>query len=279
MNTSRSLCSIALLLVAVSARAEDAFRFVIIGDRTGEVQSGVYESVWREVALQKPAFVLSVGDTIQGLHDASAETEWQQVQTILAPYRRLKLYLTPGNHDIWSTKSEALFRKHAGHAPSFSFDHGTAHFVVLDNSRAEQLAPDQMQFLEKDLQANAARPLKFIVSHRPSWILDVLFQNPKAPLHQLVKKYGVQYVVSGHVHQMLHMEFDGVTYLSMPSAGGHLRASRKYEDGWFFGYTVVQVRDSKAAFEVRELGQPHGTSRVTRLADWGKNGLATDRRQ
>jgi len=277
MSTSRSLCSIALLLIAFVAKAEDSFRFVIIGDRTGEVQSGVYEAVWRAVAAEKPAFVLSVGDTIQGLRDETAEAEWQQVEKILAPYRRLKLYLTPGNHDIWSARSEALFRKYAGHAASFSFDHGTAHFTVLDNSRSEQLSSAQMQFLEKDLQDNGERKLKFVVSHRPGWIFDVLFQNPKAPLHQLAKKYGVRYVVSGHVHQMLHMEFDGVTYLSMPSSGGHLRASKKYEDGWFFGYSVVHVRDAQAEFEVKELAKPHGAGRVTRLADWGKNGLAADK--
>ena len=56
------------------------------------------------------------------------------------------------------------------------------------------------------------------------------------PLHRLAKKYGVQYVIAGHVHEMLHFTLEGIEYVSMVSSGGHLRASGKYEDGWFFGY-------------------------------------------
>jgi hypothetical protein len=42
----------------------DSFRFVILGDRTGETQPSVYERVWQEAAAEDPAFVVSVGDSI-----------------------------------------------------------------------------------------------------------------------------------------------------------------------------------------------------------------------
>ena len=87
--------------------------------------------------------------------------------------------------------------------------------------------------------------MKFIVSHRPSWLFDVVLGNPDFAVHRMAKKYGVRYVIAGHVHQMLRLELEGVTYLSMASSGGHLRASKKYEDGWFFGYTVVDVRGKR----------------------------------
>src|SRR5664279_5338606 len=92
--------------LAVCAAPADNFHFVLLGDRTGEAQPGVYERVWRELAAAQPAFVLSVGDTIQGLHDDTAEGEWREVRRILEPYRRIPLYLAPGNHDIWSDASE-----------------------------------------------------------------------------------------------------------------------------------------------------------------------------
>jgi len=79
-------------------------------------------------------------------------------------------------------------------------------------------------------------------------------------------------VIAGHVHQLLHIELDGVTYLSMPSSGGHLRASGSYDDGWFFGYAVVEVRGGAATFQIRELPAPYGKGRVTSLADWGMLG-------
>jgi Icc protein len=92
-------------------------------------------------------------------------------------------------------------------------------------------------------------------------------------LHQLAKKYGAQYVIAGHVHQMLHVDLDGVMYASMASSGGHLRASRKYEDDWFFGYALVEVRGKDVRFRVKELKPPHGRGRVTSLQDWGVAGL------
>jgi hypothetical protein len=69
---------------------------------------------------------------------------------------------------------------------------------------------------------------------------------------------------------MLHADFDGVTYLSMPSAGGHLRASMKYEDGWFFAHTAVTVSGGEVKFQIEEI-KPEG--RVTGIADWGASGL------
>src|SRR5579863_4375692 len=98
-----------------AAPQSDSFQFVIVGDRTGEAEPGVYEHVWQEAAAEDPAFVVSVGDSIQGSNDATAEAEWRQFEQILTPYRRFRLFLTAGNHDIWSAHSAALFQKYATH--------------------------------------------------------------------------------------------------------------------------------------------------------------------
>src|SRR5580658_7446296 len=94
------------LLAMPGAATPESFRFVILGDRTGETQPGVYEQVWKEAAAENPAFVVTVGDTIQGMNDASAEAEWLEAGRILKPFRGYPLYLAPGNHDIWSEASE-----------------------------------------------------------------------------------------------------------------------------------------------------------------------------
>ena len=262
-----------LLLWAASAQPPDAFRFAIIGDRTGEAQPGVYERVWHDAAAENPAFVVGVGDTIEGLNDETADAEWQQVEKTLASWSRFPLYLAPGNHDIWSTRSEKLFQNYSGHPPHYSFDYAQAHFTVLDNSRSDQLSAAELTFLEEDLKEHNSQPLKFIVSHRPSWLLKAVLGDPNFRLHQIAKKYGARYTVAGHAHEMLHAELEGVDYISMASAGGHLRASGKYEDGWFFGYAVVDVKAKGAAIHIHELGAPYGQGRVTTLSDWGKAGL------
>lgn len=263
----------AAVLFLAAAPAPEAFHFVLLGDRTGETVRGVYEQVLADAASTDPAFIVTTGDTIQGLNDAAADLQWQQVEQILAPYRRYRLYLAPGNHDIWSGPSEKLFRQYAGHPPHYSFDYGRAHFTILDNSRSDQLSANELSFLEADLKAHAAQPVKFIVSHRPSWIFNALAGNTDFPLHRLARTYGVQYVIAGHLHEMLHFKLQGIEYISMPSAGGHLRGAGKYEDGWFFGYAAVDVsaidvQKSTVSFQIHQL---HG--RITTLNDWGPGGL------
>jgi Icc protein len=266
-----SAAALTMLLLAAAAQGPDSFRFVVLGDRTGEAEPGVYERVLKDAAAERPAFAVSVGDTIQGLHDETAEAEWQRAQQFWGT--RFPFYLAPGNHDIWSERSEKLFRKYAGHAPHYSFDYAQAHFTILDNSRSDELSAAELTFLEDDLKQHHEQPLKFIVCHRPSWILNAIIGDSNFRLHQIAKKYGAQFVISGHVHDMLHAELEGVDYISMVSAGGHLRASGKYADGWFFGYAVVDVDKKGVEFRIRELGSPYGQGRSTALKDWGAAGL------
>jgi predicted phosphodiesterase len=263
----------ALLLCSWGAPAADSFRFAVLGDRTGEAQSGVYEQVWAEVAAENPAFVVGVGDSIQGMSDAGAEAEWLQVSRIFQLFRRFPLYLAPGNHDVWSAVSERLFQQYAAHPLHYGFDYGRAHFTILDNSRSEELPARELLFLEADLKAHAGQPVKTIVMHRPSWLVDVALRNPNFALHQLARRYGVQYVVAGHIHQMLRLELEGVTYVSMASSGGQLRLSGLYQDGWFFGHALVEVHAQSFDFQIREAGPPRGQGGMTKLTDWGMAGL------
>jgi len=268
----------ALVLAALAQTVTPApFHFILLGDRTGEVQPGIWEQVWKQAAAENPAFFAGVGDTIQGGDDATAKSEWQQAERILAPYKRFPLYLAPGNHDVWSPVSAALFQQFTHHPLHYSFDYGPAHFTVLDNSTSDTLPAAEFAFLEADLRQHQAQPVKFVLSHRPSWLVDAVMRNTRAEFQQLAQKYGVRYVIAGHVHQMLHVDVENVTYLSLPSAGGHLRGSMQYEDGWFFGYTVVTVQGSDVTLRIQELGTPQGKARATTPADWGLTGLTKNR--
>ena len=266
--------STAASLAVQSTGTAPGFVFDIIGDRTGSAVAGVYEEVWREVDADHPEFVLTVGDTIEGGNDENAEKEWQKVMQILAPYRHYQIFFTPGNHDVWSLSSAITYKKYSERPLHYSFDFKQGHFTVLDNSRSDMLSAPQYAFLQKDLEEHATQPVKFIISHRPFWIYYVALGNPNFGLHQLAKKYGVKYVIAGHIHEMLHYELDGITYISEGSSGGHLRLDKAYEKGWFFQHTRVRVDQDRATFTIKEVAPPFGQSRVTRLDDWGPTGLA-----
>ena len=265
------LLAATVVLVAYAA-GPSGFQFVILGDRTGEPVAGVYREIWRELDHGHPDFVVSVGDTIQGGDDRTVDTEWRKILALLTPYRRYRIFFAPGNHDVWSDASAEAYEKYTRHPLHYSFDYRQAHFTILDNSRSDQLPAEEFAYLQKDLELHKNQPLKFIVSHRPSWILNAVLGNPGFPLHQLAKRYGVKYVIAGHIHQMLRFEVEGVTYLSMPSAGGHLRLEKQYDKGWFFAHTLVSVEGDSVSFEIKEAAPPYGESRVSKLTDWGVAG-------
>src|SRR5690349_1917466 len=202
-----------LILVAAGGLAAytgpgNEFHFVILGDRTGGAVPGVYEEAWRETNRDNPAFVISVGDTIQGGNDLTMDAQWQQVMHVLAPYRRYHLFLTPGNHDVWSVASAQAFEKYSKHPLNYSFDYKQAHFTVLDNSRSDGLSAEGRRYLQKDLQVPGQQPVTFVFSRRPSWILQAVLAEPVFRLRRLAERCGVRDVVAGHLHEMLHFAVD-----------------------------------------------------------------------
>jgi Icc protein len=259
-----TLVSFVLLLLAgiLLWPSPAGFRFVVLGDRTGDANQAIYEQVWKDLESEHPDFVLNVGDTIQGLNDATAQTEWERLQLFwTSAHPGLKQYFTPGNHDIWSDASRRIYEAQTKHPACYGFDFQGAHFTILDNSGSFDLSQQQMQFLESDLQRNQTKNPKFVSFHQPFWLIPLMLQSSEFPFHQLAKKYGVKAVFSGHGHQFLRMERDGIVYLEAGSAGAKLKG-QGFAHGWFFGNTVVDVSPSSVRMAIHETGPPYGESRT-----------------
>ena len=145
------LCFLAVFIaVGVSLgqmKESTDFRFAILGDRTGEAQPGVYEEALREANISHPDFIINVGDSIEGGNDGSVDMEWQQFFKSTAPLSPGRMFFTPGNHDVWSAVSAKAYQQYTKHALHYSFDFKQAHFTVLDDSRSDQLSPDEIAYL------------------------------------------------------------------------------------------------------------------------------------
>ncbi len=248
---------IALLMVAAGCAFAE-LRFAIVGDRTGGADAGVYEQVWREIAGEHPAFVINVGDTIEGLHDEHAEAEWRALRPLWARYAALPKYFTPGNHDVWSPLSAKVYERETGHATFYSFTfQNQVHITVLDNGRDNTLSGAQLRFLEGDLKAAPAGVPRMIFFHVPFWILPLSFRSGAFELHRIAKQYGVAAVVSGHGHQFLKLERDGIQYLEAGSSGASLQrgfsSGQGAAEGWFYGWTLCTVQGGKVQLAWREL--------------------------
>ncbi len=266
-----------------SGPAPSDFHFAIIGDRAGSPEPGVYERAWYEINLFSPAFVINVGDTIRGGGDDSKiDEQWLEAKAILDPFRHIPFYYIPGNHDIWSEASRRAYIRESGRPCHYSFNHGPLHVTVLDNSQAGDGAlPDaELQFLERDLAAHKAQPLKLVVFHKPFWIEPVAQGRTDFPLHRLARKYGVTHIVSGHGHRFVHMVHDGVDYMEVGSSGGTMRGKlvrgEGFAQGCFYHYVLAHVRNGRLDFVVKELPPPHGQARFFPASDWDAKGPRFD---
>jgi UDP-2,3-diacylglucosamine pyrophosphatase LpxH len=281
--TKRTLAgtlTLALLGGVVVTRAvtepKNDFRFSIIGDRTGGATPEIYGRVWREVDLLHPDFVINVGDTIQGGSDERARQEWAELRPIWARYSHYPHYFTPGNHDVWSEVSRQIYEQESGRKPYYSFNYQDAHFVVLDNSRTTDLSQEQLDFLERNLEANKHRRPKFVFFHRPFWIPLLMLGNTEFRLHQLCKKYGVEHVISGHGHQFVRIVRDGIAYMEVGSSGGTMERAlaqgHGFREGRFYHHVWGRVKGGKVYFTVKEIDGAKGAGRMFRAEDWDEKG-------
>ena len=82
----------------------DDFSFIVVGDRSGRPEKGVFEDAVRKINQLNPDFVMSVGDFIPGgcMEDMSEEffrRQWRAFEAMLEPCEP-PFFRVPGNHDI-----------------------------------------------------------------------------------------------------------------------------------------------------------------------------------
>jgi predicted MPP superfamily phosphohydrolase len=104
-----------LLLILTSfiyADAEDSFKFIVVGDRTGGHVEGIFEEVINEVKLLKPDFTMCVGDLIEGYTEdtMTIHAQWDTVINIVKELP-CKFYYVVGNHDINNENDRKIYER------------------------------------------------------------------------------------------------------------------------------------------------------------------------
>ncbi len=210
------------MLLTVSSILAMPVRFAIIGDRTGGHQEGIYEQIVSAVENEKPEFVITVGDQIEGYTEdtATLSQQWQEYKSVVSGLS-MPLYLIPGNHDISTSSQLGPYLDNAGQ-PYYSFDHKGMHFVVLDASRWESgdsLPAEQLEWLAADLKQSENARQTFVFYHKPFWYGTTTDGRPDT-LHRLFVKYGVDAVFCGHLHEYFSGTYDSIRYTVVGSSGG-----------------------------------------------------------
>jgi 3',5'-cyclic AMP phosphodiesterase CpdA len=211
----KSIFVILCLTVFLSAKSDEAFRFVVVGDRTGSAVDQVFEEIIDEIKLLDPDFVMCVGDLIEG-YDTDTTVMYAQWDSILATIETLpcKFYFAPGNHELQNETDRAIYEEKTSFKLYYSFNYGNSHFIILDNSMTywtppQEMGTEQLTWLEKDLEKHKQMDNIFVFYHIPTYIY-ALSENRTDTLAQIFEKYGVDAVFTGHHHEYSYLNRNNI---------------------------------------------------------------------
>lgn len=229
---------------AEPAVKSDDYKFVIIPDKKGGVENGVFDLAVQEINRIAPDFVITVGDLIEGfVSDVSyAVPMWEdfmgRLEKLDAPF-----FFVGGNHDLTTQAQTDDFKRRFG-ASYYSFSMGPDLFLVLDSEEhgGRDISPEQVEYFRNILDGWEGRHI-YLFMHSPLWYprnhggyeeVDSMLQ-------------GHQYTVfTGHTHTYYMEERGGMEYYVLATAGGESEL-RGAEVGEMDHYMLVSARDGKPA--------------------------------
>ena len=178
------------------------FTFGVVGDTAG---SKAKTTVRDRMLAGGLDLVVSTGDMIY-----ASGTLAEQDPQFFKPYKDLirKMVFWPvmGNHDYVTNRGAPWIQVHytpannAAHSEQYySFDHGNAHFAVIDSDQSTSKGSPQYVFLSQDLAASTA-PWKFVFFHHAIYVSSGANSTIRSNLTPLFDASHVDIVFMGHVH-------------------------------------------------------------------------------
>ena len=211
--------------------ADDDFHFVIVSDRTGGARPGVFESAIPKVNLLEPAFVVSVGDLIEGYTEdqAQIDKEWDEFERFVADFEAPFFYVA-GNHDMNNAVMAETWQARFG--PSYyRFVYKDVLFLVLNSelfgmvSEPDTPVPgpwtqaEQLAFVERTLDQFPDPRWTIVLVHQPLWDYrdGVRGDWPKVEALLGERDYTV---FAGHFHRYVKHIRNDRKYITLATTGG-----------------------------------------------------------
>lgn len=201
----------------------------------------------------KPDVIFTGGDLIMDAFGAGfdrVKTQWDLFAKVLSDENGLPVEHCIGNHDVWSFDKRESSPEHKSKAGKQwacdvlsldktyrSFDRAGWHFIVLDSTHpapggyTAKLDEAQFEWLAEDLKRTPTKTPILVLSHIPIIAACAYFDGdnersgnwavPGAWMHidarrikdLFAKHPNVKCAISGHIHLVDEVVYNGVTYL------------------------------------------------------------------
>ncbi len=157
---------------------KNKFNFVVVTDRTGGERKGIWQKGIDKINLMQPAFVVSVGDLINGYTKDldKINTEWEEFNSFVKKLEMPFFYVV-GNHDYTNEVMENEWFKRFG-SDYYHFLYKNVLFICLNSEHGytalknPDLGEEQVKFVEKILKKNTNVDWTMIFMHQPLWLRE-----------------------------------------------------------------------------------------------------------
>ena len=209
--------------------AEADFHFAIVSDRTGGARPGVFASAIPKVNVLEPAFVVSVGDLIEGYTEdpAQIKREWDEFEGFVAGFETPFFYVA-GNHDMNNAVMAEAWRARFG--PSYyRFVYRDVLFLVLNSELFQMVGTkeslpgpwsqeEQLAFVEQTLAEFPDPRWTIVLVHQPLWDYPTVLDDWLRLEAMLGER---DYTVfAGHRHRYVRHVRNDRKYITLATTGG-----------------------------------------------------------
>jgi 3',5'-cyclic AMP phosphodiesterase CpdA len=206
---------------------------------------------------EKVDLILNGGDSIMDALSRDKSTvskQWNVWNKVLENECSLNMANCIGNHDIWGagSKDDALYGKSwaldslSMHKPYWSFDKSGWHFIILDSVQLKpeggyiaKLDEEQFDWLKSDLRKVDEKTPVLVMSHIPilsaaafldgeraiegNWNIPGSFVHidSRDIIDLFYKHKNVKVCLSGHLHLLDKVEYNGITFLCNGAVSGN----------------------------------------------------------
>lgn len=204
-------------------QGSDIFNFVVVSDRTGGHRARIFSQAVDQINLLQPAFVISVGDLIEGYTKEADKLggEWKEFQGYVSKLQ-MPFFYVPGNHDVSNPFQEKQWQERFGRR-YYHFVHRNVLFLMLcsDDPYAADggIGKEQIAYAQTALRENDGVRWTIVALHRPLWAQSNLDKNGWLEVEKALA--GRPYTVfAGHIHRYQKFVRQGMNYYQLATTGG-----------------------------------------------------------
>ena len=171
-------------------------------------------------APMRPEFLLHTGD----ISHLSRPAEFDTVDQVLKGAKVSQLFYVPGEHDVLGDDGKQYLDRYGKGTKGggwYSFDHKGVHFIGLVNvlnlkaGGLGSLGPEQLEWLEDDVEGLSASTPIVVFAHIPLWSIYPDWgwgTDDSAQALAYLKRFGSVTVLNGHIHQTMQKVEGNVTF-------------------------------------------------------------------